>query len=146
MSQNNIHEQHLELAQRAVEAVTKPSPPPDLLEIWLHGSVARGEDNDRSDVDLLLILAKGGSEVVECVGAVVEFLDQAQIPIRPRSRRLEKYPGTVQIDTAPADEFQDSASLLTQVGSSAGFRDAQNTINFWQAVRAQGRRLYPKMR
>lgn len=144
MSQNNIHEQHLQLAEQTVKALTKPSPPAGLTEIWLHGSVARKEDTELSDVDLLLILAKGGDAWLPGVNAIFELLDQAQVPIRQRSRRSEKFPGTVQIDIYPKDEFRDPISMLARAYSSAALREIRNTVEFLETVRSEGQQLFRK--
>lgn len=142
--QNNIHERHLRLAEQAVKALTKPSPPPDLAEIWLHGSVAREEDTEFSDVDLLLILAKGGEAYLPCVSAVFELLDRAQVPVRPRSRRSEKFPGTVQVDCFLLAEFNKPELLLARAGFGPGLRAMQNTVKFLNTARAEGQHLYPR--
>lgn len=140
----NIHERHLRLANQAVKALTKPSSPSNLKEIWLHGSVARKEDGEFSDVDLLLLLARGEDSWLPCINAIFDLLEGAHVSIRPRSRRLEKFPNTVQVDFFLKDEFNQPGLLLARASSGPGLRAAQNTVNFLNTAKAEGRRLYPR--
>lgn len=133
-----IHQQHMLLAEKVVHALTREpkEPLPDISGIYLFGSVARKEDTEQSDVDLL-ITYDGPEESFPFLflNAVCEALESSNVPQRPsRTRRSEKYPNTVQILTISEQCFQDRDGV---------FDDAHETF-FWDRVRADAIRLYPE--
>lgn len=52
----------------------------DLRSAWLYGSVARGEDQPRSDVDIALVVSREGSDVADRVREAIQVLgDRLQV-------------------------------------------------------------------
>src|SRR3989338_11548389 len=132
MSQINIHEINLARAGVTVEALTQPAIGL-ISEIWLHGSVARGTDNDLSDVDLLVVFREPYSLAwLECINQICGRMDQAKVPLRPRSRRGDKFPGYVQVDFEPEAEFNNPALCVRE-----------SNTEFLESILREGRRLYP---
>lgn len=147
MPQTNIHEQHVALARHAVEVLAEPGAPSDplihLAGAYLVGSVARNADGDLSDVDVV-VTHNGPEETFPFafLDSICASLEKARIPQRPwRTRRSEKYPGAVHIFTRSEELFQHPDFIPEDFASD---RLRMNTVRFWEKVRVESVKLYPK--
>ena len=143
MSGLNVHEQHLEAANRVVSAlVEREQPIANLFGLYLIGSVARNRDNESSDVDIIFT-HQGPEESFPFVflNAVWESLEQAPLPLRPsRTRRSDKFPGTIHPLIRSEDLFQNSNLIPVE-----DFRNEQiwmKAIIAWTSIHDEAVKLY----
>lgn len=144
MSSLNIHERHLTLANLVVSALMeRKQPPADLSGLYLIGSVARANDTESSDVDIIFT-HQGPEESFPFafLNAVWESLEQAQLPLRPsRTRRSDKFPGTIHPLIRPENLSQNPNSIPVE-----DFRNEQiwmKAIIAWTTIRDEAVKLYP---
>lgn len=148
MSSQNVHEQHLKLARQVVDALATPRSPELplflLAGVWLIGSVARGEDQEQSDVDVVVTHA-GPEETFPFafLDALWASLEEAKLPLRPpRTRRSDKFPASLHVITRSEEAFQNPASIRQEdFGTNQAW---ENTVQFWREVRSDAVKLYPK--
>lgn len=145
MSSINVHERNLEIARLAVEAlVTKKEAVPKLVKVRLIGSVARKEDTETSDIDIL-ISHEGPKESFPFpfVEAVWGVLEDTKLPLRPsHTRRSQRFPGAIHPFIRPEDLFLNPNSIPAD--DFIRERDWIEAVITWTSIFVEAVKLYPK--
>lgn len=140
---HEIHEQHIALAEKVVQVLTlEPKEPlPDLSGIYLFGSVARKEDTEQSDVDIV-ITHRGPEETspLPFLRTVCRNLLDAQIPARASSL-FWRSAAVYRVDVITASEELFQIPVPREPDSDDPL--LEDTIAFWERVRTDAVQLYP---
>ena len=145
MSSINIHERNLEMAKLAVEALAaKKETLPKLVKVRLIGSVARKEDKDTSDIDIL-VTHEGLEESFPFpfIDAAWGVLEETKLPLRPsRTRRSQKFPGAIHPFIRPEGLFLNPNSIPAD--DFIHERDWIEAVITWTSIFIEAIELYPE--
>lgn len=95
-----------ELAQRFIQAQLEKRT--DIVAAWVAGSVARGEDTESSDIDILLVIAGEGGNTKVTRGGIDDWLDGIYI----------------EAGLAPETEYTDLEAILQHPVKATHLNDA----------------------